>query len=143
MTVGQYIIQANDMRSFAQDVLGPEDQKFLRQEARRVDASGREKQMREEQAQHDQQSVDEKRKMDAEKKEKKDAREAEIDAVTPLLDMAELIEIYSTWTCEVPESNLFMCIWPTAENLKSRDVTTAWKVTDCWVDCTTSCLKPP
>jgi hypothetical protein len=34
--------------------------------------------------------VDEKRKIDVEKQEKKDAKEAELDALTPLLDVAQL-----------------------------------------------------
>jgi hypothetical protein len=94
MTIGQYNARAlykqNDTSSFVQSVLGPQDRKFLRQEARRVDRSGAEKQMREEQAQYDEKMVDEKRKVDVERKEKLDAREVQIDTVMLILDVAEL-----------------------------------------------------
>jgi hypothetical protein len=57
------------------------------QEARRVDASGQEKQMRTEQAEHDQWAVEDNRKKDAFKKEKADAKEAELNELVPHLDM--------------------------------------------------------
>ncbi|KAF8228771.1 hypothetical protein L208DRAFT_1485504 [Tricholoma matsutake] len=77
MTISQYNARAlykqNDMGSFVRSVLGPQDCRFLRKEARKVDGSGAEKQMREEQAQYDQQMVDVKRKADVERQEKLDA----------------------------------------------------------------------
>jgi hypothetical protein len=94
MTIGQYnartLYKLNNTSSFVRSVLGPQDKKFLRQEARKVDGSGAEERMRKEQAQHDQQTVDEKRKADIARREKLDAREAQISAVTPILDVAEL-----------------------------------------------------
>ncbi|KAF8234101.1 hypothetical protein L208DRAFT_1263661 [Tricholoma matsutake] len=77
MTIGQYnarmLYKQNNTSSFVQSVLGPQSHKFLRQEARRVESSGAEKQMCEEKAQHNQQVVDEKRKADVERKGKLDA----------------------------------------------------------------------
>ncbi|KAF8228783.1 hypothetical protein L208DRAFT_1403155, partial [Tricholoma matsutake] len=52
--------------------------KYICKEAQHVDSSGQEKQMRTEQAEHDQQAVEDNHKKDAAKKEKADAKEAEL-----------------------------------------------------------------
>ncbi|KAF8221486.1 hypothetical protein L208DRAFT_1414948, partial [Tricholoma matsutake] len=52
--------------------------KYICKEAWRVDSSGQEKQMCTEQAKHDQQAVKDNHKKDATKKEKADAKEAEL-----------------------------------------------------------------
>jgi hypothetical protein len=92
MTIAQHnartMYKQNDTRGFIQSsVLTAADMQFVRQEARRVDASGQEKQMRTEQAEHDQQAVEDNRKKDAEKKEKADAKKAELDELIPHLDL--------------------------------------------------------
>ena len=91
MTVAQHnacmMYKQNDMCGFIQSsVLTEADMKYIRKEAQRVDASGQEKQMRTEQAEHDQQAAEDNWKKDTAKKEKADAREAELDGLVPHLD---------------------------------------------------------
>jgi sRNA-binding protein len=91
MTIAQHnartMYKQNDTRGFIQSgVLTEADMKYIRKEARRVDASGQERQMRTKQAEHDQQAAEDNRKKDAAKKEKADAREAELDGLIPHLD---------------------------------------------------------
>jgi hypothetical protein len=67
MTIAQHnarrMYKQNNTRGFMRsDVLSAADNKYIRKEARRVDASGQEKQMHEEQAEHDQQTAEEHRK---------------------------------------------------------------------------------
>ncbi|KAF8228782.1 hypothetical protein L208DRAFT_1403154, partial [Tricholoma matsutake] len=52
--------------------------KYICKEAQHVNSSGQEKQMHTEQAKHDQQAVGNNHKKDATKKEKADAKEAEL-----------------------------------------------------------------
>jgi hypothetical protein len=92
MTIAQHnartMYKQNNTRSFMQsNILSAADKKYIRSEARHVDSSGQEKQMRQVQAKHDQHVAEEHRKVDAAKKEKADAIEAQLDNITPHLDL--------------------------------------------------------
>jgi hypothetical protein len=69
------------------NILSAADKKYIRSEAQHVNSSGQEKQMRQVQAKHDQHVAEEHRKVDAAKKEKADAIEAQLDNITPHLDL--------------------------------------------------------
>ncbi|KAF8871626.1 hypothetical protein BD779DRAFT_1680239 [Infundibulicybe gibba] len=92
------LYKRNNTSNFILAVLSPADNIFIRKEARRVGSLGLEKQQRQKQAQYDQDTVDEKRRKDFERKQKADAREAALDEIDPELDVEVIKSIGGRWS---------------------------------------------